>query len=86
VPCLPQGSILLYQLGYYFQAFGDGAIAISRILNLNLINHRAGTPMTGIPHHTLDKSVETLTQSGYGVKDLGISQVEFSSYHVPHEK
>ncbi len=59
-------AIVLFRLGDFFEAFDDDAELVSRELDLTL-THRAGTPMAGVPHHSVESYVARLVDKGYHV-------------------
>ncbi|MGB3694314.1 MAG: DNA mismatch repair protein MutS [Spirulinaceae cyanobacterium] len=64
--------LLLYRVGDFFECFFQDAITISRELELVLTSKEAGkeigrVPMTGVPHHALDRYSTMLLEKGYGV-------------------
>ena len=63
---LPENVLLLFQLGDYWEAFGDDAKIIAHILKIALTK-RNEVPMTGIPYHMKDRSIKTLVKAGYRV-------------------
>ncbi len=64
--------LLLYRVGDFFECFFQDAITISHELELVLTSKEAGkeigrVPMTGVPHHALDRYSTMLLEKGYGV-------------------
>lgn len=53
-------------MGDFYEAFYDDAQLIARALDLTLTK-RQGTPMSGIPHHTVDSYVDKLVGKGFRV-------------------
>ena len=49
----PAGSILLVQIGDFYEAFGEDAVRLAPIFGTTLTK-RSGIPMTGCPRHSLD--------------------------------
>jgi len=62
--------LLLFQVGDFFEAFGEDAERLSRALNLTLTHKTARdftTPMAGVPVRSLDVHLERLLQQGFRV-------------------
>jgi DNA mismatch repair protein MutS len=62
-----QGSIVLFRLGDFYEAFNEDAKKISKILGITLTGRGKGenrVPMAGIPHHALDKYLPKLVKNG----------------------
>ncbi len=65
-------ALLLYRVGDFFETFFQDAITISRELELVLTAKDGGkavgkVPLSGIPHHALDRYCIMLVQLGYAV-------------------
>ncbi|NJN71776.1 MAG: DNA mismatch repair protein MutS [Limnothrix sp. RL_2_0] len=65
-------AILLYRVGDFFECFFMDAITVSRELELVCTSKESGkgigrVPMTGVPHHALDRYSTQLVEKGYGV-------------------
>ena len=65
-------ALLLYRVGDFFECFFQDAIALSRELELVLTSKEGGkeigrVPMTGVPHHALDRYSTQLVEKGYAV-------------------
>lgn len=65
-------ALLLYRVGDFFECFFQDAIAVSRELELVLTSKEAGkevgrVPMSGIPHHALDRYCAQLVEKGYAI-------------------
>ncbi len=60
---LPEGVILLFRLGDFYEMFFDDARAAAPILGVAL-TQRAGTPMCGVPYHALDAYLAKLIRAG----------------------
>jgi DNA mismatch repair protein MutS len=65
-------ALLLYRMGDFFECFFQDAIAVSRELELVLTSKEAGknvgrVPMSGIPHHALDRYATRLVEKGYAI-------------------
>ncbi len=62
--------LLLFQVGDFFEAFGEDAERLARALNLTLTHKSAkdfSTPMAGIPVRSLDVHLERLLKLGFRV-------------------
>ena len=65
-------ALLLYRMGDFYECFFEDAITISRELELVLTAKSAGkevgkVPMSGVPHHALDRYASQLVEKGYAV-------------------
>jgi DNA mismatch repair protein MutS len=65
-------ALLLYRVGDFFETFFQDAIAVARELELVLTSKDAGqkigrVPLSGIPHHALDRYCALLVEKGYAV-------------------
>ena len=65
-------ALLLYRVGDFFETFFQDAITISRELELVLTAKDAGkeigkVPLSGIPHHALDRYCALLVEHGFAV-------------------
>jgi DNA mismatch repair protein MutS len=65
-------ALLLYRVGDFFETFFQDAITISRELELLLTAKHAGeevgqVPLSGIPHHALDRYCALLVEKGYAI-------------------
>ncbi len=60
---LPDGTLLLFRLGDFFEMFYDDAVTASRLLGLTLTK-RQDYPMAGIPFHAADNYVTKLLAAG----------------------
>lgn len=60
---LPEGVILLFRLGDFYEMFFDDARTAAPILGVAL-TQRAGTPMCGVPHHAIDAYLAKLIRAG----------------------
>ena len=80
-------ALLLYRVGDFFECFFQDAIAVSRELELVLTSKEGGkeigrVPMTGVPHHALDRYSTQLIEKGYAVvvcdqaEDAAIAKAE----------
>ncbi|MEC4807303.1 MAG: DNA mismatch repair protein MutS [Jaaginema sp. PMC 1080.18] len=65
-------ALLLYRVGDFFECFFQDAIAVSQELELILTSKEGGkeigrVPMTGVPHHALERYSALLVEKGYAV-------------------
>src|SRR6056297_3768015 len=63
-------SLVLFQVGDFYEAFCDAAEAIARLLEITLTKREDSTgtyPMAGIPIDIAESYVETLLDAGYRV-------------------
>jgi len=60
---LPDGVILLFRLGDFYEMFFEDARAAAPILGVAL-TQRAGTPMCGVPYHAIDAYLAKLIRAG----------------------
>jgi DNA mismatch repair protein MutS len=65
-------TILLYRVGDFFETFFQDAITVSRELELVLTSKEGGkevgrVPMTGVPHHALERYAMQLVEKGYAI-------------------
>lgn len=65
-------ALLLFRVGDFFECFFQDAITISRELELFLTGKESGkeigrVPMTGVPHHALERYSSQLVEKGYAV-------------------
>jgi DNA mismatch repair protein MutS len=60
---LPEGVLLLFRLGDFYEMFFDDAKTTAEILGITLTK-RGTTPMCGIPHHAADNYIGKLLQAG----------------------
>lgn len=64
-------SLLLYRVGDFFETFFQDAIVVARELELVLTSKHGGeigrVPMTGVPHHALDRYAMQLVEKGYAI-------------------
>lgn len=70
-------AILLFRLGDFYEIFGEDAAAAAKILNITLTNRR-GTPMAGVPFHSVDQYARKLMAAG---KTVAIADAEKGSGH-----
>jgi len=60
---LPEGTLLLFRLGDFFELFYEDAVIASRLLGITLTK-RQDYPMAGLPYHTADSYVTKLLAAG----------------------
>ena len=60
---VPQGAILMFRLGDFYEMFGEDAMVASPILGATL-THRNGQPMCGVPYHALNSYLAKLIRAG----------------------
>ncbi|MDC0834971.1 DNA mismatch repair protein MutS [Geitlerinema sp. CS-897] len=65
-------AVVLYRVGDFFECFFQDAITVSRELELVLTSKDSGknvgrVPMTGVPHHALDRYAAMLVEKGFAV-------------------
>ncbi|MEG5058027.1 DNA mismatch repair protein MutS [Microcoleus sp. A2-C5] len=65
-------ALLLFRVGDFFECFFQDAVTISRELELVCTSKESGkeigrVPMTGVPHHALDRYSSQLVEKGYAV-------------------
>ena len=70
---LPEGTILFYQVGTFFETFEEDAKKISQALSIRLTSREAAgyaggrVPLAGVPNHALEEHTATLLRKGYSV-------------------
>ncbi|NEO37925.1 MAG: DNA mismatch repair protein MutS [Moorea sp. SIOASIH] len=65
-------AVLLYRVGDFYETFFQDARIIAEALELVLTSKEAGkgvgrVPMTGVPHHALDRYSTMLVEKGYAI-------------------
>jgi DNA mismatch repair protein MutS len=70
---LPEGVVLLFRLGDFYEMFFEDARRAAPILGVAL-TQRGGTPMCGVPYHALDSYLAKLIRAG--VKAAVCDQME----------
>ncbi|KXU35987.1 DNA mismatch repair protein MutS [Cephaloticoccus primus] len=60
---LPEGTLLLFRLGDFFELFYEDAVIASRLLGITLTK-RQDYPMAGLPYHAADNYVTKLLAAG----------------------
>lgn len=63
---LPEGTILFYRLGDFYEMFGDDARRAAPILNVAL-SRRAGVMMCGVPYQAVEIYLVRLVSAGLKV-------------------
>ena len=76
-------SLVLYQVGDFFEAYGEDAQKVAEALDLvmtsRVISDSERVPMVGFPQHTLEAYMNMLTDRGF---DLAVSTVDGSERKV----
>ena len=76
-------SLVLYQIGDFFEAYGEDAQKVAEVLDLVMtsraISDSERVPMVGFPQHTLETYMNMLTDRGF---DLTVSTVDGSERKV----
>jgi DNA mismatch repair protein MutS len=73
------GMLLFFRLGDFYEMFGDDAVQAAPILDV-VLTKRTGTPMCGVPYHSVNIYIRKLISSGLKVvicdqlEDAGISK------------
>ena len=60
---IPQGAILLFRLGDFYEMFGEDAVTAAPILGVTL-TRRGSQVMCGVPHHALNAYLAKLIRAG----------------------
>ncbi len=65
-------ALLLYRVGDFFECFFQDAVTVAQELELVLTSKEGGkeigrVPMTGVPHHALDRYSPMLVEKGYAI-------------------
>ncbi|MDR2029861.1 MAG: DNA mismatch repair protein MutS [Puniceicoccales bacterium] len=63
---LPEGTLLLFRLGDFYELFNADAKIAAQLLGLTL-TQRQGMPMAGIPHHAVNSYLRRLIDGGWKV-------------------
>lgn len=70
-------SLLLYQVGDFFEAYADDAEVVGTALDLTqttrAVDHNTRVPMVGFPQHRLETYLTMLTDRGY---DVAVNSLE----------
>lgn len=79
----PEGCILLFRMGDFWEAFGEDAVRLSPIFGTTLAR-RNGVPMTGCAHWSLCKRMSSRLASGsvFALAEV----VEFSKRGIPRRE
>ena len=79
-------SLLLYQVGDFFEAYGEEAIKVAQALDIQLtertINGVGKVDMCGVPSHRLETYINMLTDRGYDVAVSVIANGERETYSI----
>ena len=70
----PEGALILFRMGDFYEAFYDHARTIAAALDLHLTTRDSPdgkVPMCGVPIYTIDRYVAALTALGYPVAVVG---------------
>ncbi|MCU7612134.1 DNA mismatch repair protein MutS [Anaplasma capra] len=62
-----EGCLLFYRLGDFYELFFDDAIVASKALDIVLTKRGAGTPMCGVPVHSVDSYLSRLIKLGHKI-------------------
>ena len=60
---LPEGVILMFRLGDFYEMFFEDAVTAAPVLGVAL-TRRAGSPMCGVPYHAIDAYLAKLIRAG----------------------
>ncbi|MCA6080071.1 MAG: DNA mismatch repair protein MutS [Endomicrobium sp.] len=60
------GMVLFFRLGDFYEMFGGDAIKAAPILEV-VLTQRAGTPMCGVPYHSINSYIRKLITKGFKV-------------------
>ena len=63
---IPEGAILLFRLGDFYEMFFDDANRAAPVLDV-VLTKRAGYPMCGVPYHAVDAYLPKLLDAGFKV-------------------
>ncbi len=63
---VPEGTLLLFRLGDFYELFFEDAQLAAKVLNLTL-TARNGMPMAGLPYHAAHSYIRRLLSAGYRV-------------------
>ncbi|MBR6775593.1 MAG: hypothetical protein IKM23_07785, partial [Bacteroidales bacterium] len=79
-------SIVLYQVGDFFEAFNDDAKTLATSLQLVLtsraVNDDERVPMVGFPAHRLEAYIDEITKKGFDVAISAIENGERKTYSI----
>ena len=60
---IPEGAILMFRLGDFYEMFGEDAVIAAPILGATL-TRRGAQQMCGVPHHALNSYLAKLIRAG----------------------
>ncbi len=60
------GMILFFRLGDFYEMFGDDAIKAAPVMEV-VLTQRTGTPMCGVPYHSVNSYIRKLITKGFKV-------------------
>lgn len=63
---LPQGSILMFRMGDFYEIFGDNAKVAAPIMGIALTS-RKDVPMCGVPVWAYESYTQKLIEKGYSI-------------------
>ena len=79
-------SLVLYQMGDFFEAYADDAEVVGTALDLTqttrAVDHNTRVPMVGFPQHRLETYLTMLTDRGYDVEVNSLEDGERSTRTV----
>ncbi len=79
-------SIVLYQVGDFFEAFNDDAKTLATSLQLVLTSRAVSDderiPMVGFPNHRLEAYIDEITQKGFDVAVSALENGERKTYSI----
>ena len=79
-------TILLYQVGDFFEAMGEDAQKVAKALDITLVSRAVGNdervPMCGIPYHTLDSYTDKLSEQ-FSLTVSSVQDGERKTYNIP---
>ena len=79
-------SLVLYQMGDFFEAYADDAEVVGTALDLvqttRAVDHNTRVPMVGFPQHRLETYLTMLTDRGYDVAVNSLEEGERSTRTV----
>jgi len=68
---IPAGTILLMRVGDFYEAFNDDAKTLSKSIG-SVLTKRKGVPMSGVPYHSIERTIKTLVNGGLTVATLEV--------------
>ena len=79
-------TILLYQVGDFFEAMGEDAQKVAAALDITLVSRAVGNdervPMCGIPYHTLDSYTDKLSEQ-FSLTVSSVQDGDRKTYNIP---